>query len=200
MVIQFFVRNTFLNHLNGQIVASQLLRVPLVFGTVTDHVLRYKLANREGGATLDEAHLLKRFTESLGIVLPKHVAPKQILKLRESDACVELRKTLSACVIKAKSDGDLVALEHFSSEYNAALDELNEHAKSFGDTSVAILAGAFSTLGSVVGGPVGAVVGGIGGTAVSLAAKPATQSVYKTAQKNWAYYLYKWADHRNNRE
>jgi hypothetical protein len=187
-----------MNHLNGQIITSQLLGVPLVFGTVTDHVLKYKLQSRNSGAALDETHLLKKFTESLRIVLPDHVSPNQILKLREGDACVELRKILSKCVAKAQGADDLVALDNLSCEYNAALHELNEHARSFGDSSVAVLAGAFSTLGSVLGGPVGAVVGGIGGTAVSLAARPAIESIYKATQENWAFYLYKWAGRRNS--
>jgi hypothetical protein len=187
-----------MNHLNGQIITSQLLGVPLVFGTVTRHVVEHKFGSRISAPSTDATHLLKQFTDSLGIALPKRTTPKQILKLRESDACTELRKVLAKCVAKAEGDGPAEELERFSGEYEDALKELNEQAKSFGDTSVAVLAGAFSTFGSVLGGPAGAVIGGIGGTAVSLAAKPAVQNLYRASRKNWAFYFYEWADKRKS--
>lgn len=176
------------NHVNGALITSQYLALPVTMAGVLEEILRWKLGVDSNWTPNTEYGVLQRFASSLRIPVP--IRSKDVLSLRESPSGQELRRQLQVSCSRAQDATEAIAALH--DEYTRALSDLEDRARSFGDVSVSVVSGMFSTLGGVLGGAVGAVIGGIGGTVVSLGTKTVFKRIYETTHKNWAYYFRRW--------
>ena len=183
-----------LNHINGQIVTSQLLGIPLLLGSIPRQVLKWKLGCHKISDTEAAILELQSFTQNLGISIPLGASARQIIKLRESNAGEDLRKNLSDIVQYVQRNDCLTEGELLLEKYSASLRALSEQAKTFGEVGSTILSGSFSTAGAILGGVVGAVIGGVAGSVISLGTKNSFKYLYETTHKNWAFYFYRWSN------
>jgi hypothetical protein len=176
------------NHVNGALITSQYLALPVTMAGVLEEVLRWKLGVDSHWTPKTEYRVLQQFASSLRIPVP--IRSKDVLWLRETTSGQELRRQLQLSCSRAQDATE--ALAALRDEYTHALSDLEDRARTFGDASVAVVSGMFSTLGGVLGGGAGAVIGGIGGTVVSLGTKTIFKRVYEATHKNWAYYFRRW--------
>ncbi len=181
------------NHVNGALITSQYLALPVTMAGVLEEVVRWKLGVDSSWTPKTEYRVLQQFTSLLRIPVP--MRSKDVLRLRESPSGQELRRQLQLSCSRAQNATE--ALTVLQDEYTRALSALKERAYTFGEVSVAVVSGMFSTLGGVLGGGAGAVIGGIGGTAVSLGTKAMFERVYQATHKNWAYYFQHWGKARS---
>jgi len=181
-----------LNHLNAQVMISQLSAVPLLVDPTLGPVLRWKFGGHESTGEEARVSALRTFANALGISFPRGVDHREVIKLRDSTAGAQLRSVLADAVKQAREDQLTSSTEVLRREYDRALAELAQRATRLGDVVSLSITGSASTAGSILGGPVGAVIGGAGGAVVGYGAKIAAEAFYKVVKKNWAFYFATW--------